>query len=223
MSILSINGQAMHFDAIKKLDKSELKAATQHAKKDGQDNVIFTLGKDTFIASSPRNLDLEPIKAAGAFSKGSPATMDGKAITITAVDDELLSPLDQVINQALAAHYHGHLDVAGEAFRQGISLSQTPDEAIHLAQVAHYRGHLDVASEAFRHGITLSQTPEAAIEVAQVAHYRGQGVVADEAFRHGLTLCQTADEATKLAHVAQNRGLESVAAEAFRKASELSR
>jgi hypothetical protein len=106
---VSINGRALDFQTVKRLQPSEVQDAIRQAKGDGKDDVIVRQAEDVFMLSSTKNVDISGIETAkyrklppnavtpnpvvnwfrSLVELGSPAEYSGKHVVVEALDDEL--------------------------------------------------------------------------------------------------------------------------------------
>lgn len=87
MADFYIKGQAAKVDRVVKLREGEVDRARKTALKDGADNVFFTIGRDTYVASG-RGMALDELKV------GDAVTHNDSQGDVIVVDDEVNTAVD---------------------------------------------------------------------------------------------------------------------------------
>ncbi|MEB3196925.1 MAG: hypothetical protein VKP62_06935 [Candidatus Sericytochromatia bacterium] len=173
MPDITINGRTVNFSSTRQVFPDELKAAKQQINRDGQDNLIYRQGRDTFVASSARNVNLLNVEAAQFLSGGSPARVGQTPVRILAVSDELLSPQQRAVRMAEQFNTEKRIPLAEQSYRRAIALATTVGEALDVAASADDRFYIRVPDEAYAKAISLVRTIEEARAVAAHAQRNG--------------------------------------------------
>jgi hypothetical protein len=173
MPQLNVNGRALEFATVKQLFSTEVKTATQQAARDGQDNVVYRQGRDVFIASSPKNVNLLNVEPAAGLYRGSVASVGGQPVRLLAVSDELLSPMQKAVRTAEGLDREDRVPLAEQAYLRAVGHARTVDDALDVATSADIRDFYRATEAAYTRAIALAKTVDEARAVA--AHAKGTG------------------------------------------------
>jgi hypothetical protein len=178
MPQLNVNGRSLEFTSVKQLFQSEVKAATQQAARDGKDNVVYKQGRDVFIASSPKNVNLLNVEPAAFLYGGSPASVGGKPVRLLAVSDELLTPMQRSVRTAEMLDSQANVRLAEQAYYKAVSQARTVTEVLDVVTSADSRNFIKVVESAYTRAIGLAGTVDEAKAVA--AHAASTGFIRKE-------------------------------------------
>jgi hypothetical protein len=178
MPAINLNGRTVDFATVKPVLPSEVKQTIKKAQTDGQDNVVYRQGRDTFIMSSPKNVNLTNVEPAAGWFPGSRATVAGKGVRLLAVSDELLTTTQRSVKLAEKLDGDFNYKLAEQAFAQAVSQARTVGEVLDVAEAANSRKYIKVVDAAYAKAIGMVRTVDEAQTVAE--HARGNHFVRRE-------------------------------------------